>query len=325
MEHSITFTDYSAYDISARSGMSFSEKESLCESLFNSTGPFWHLTNNGTKMEVIFTTREDYRFAMNAIAVSVLEENVGIITFEVMSDHIHFLLQGTEECCLAFFNRVKHKLMSYFTRSGRTIEWKPFEVEDPIEIMDLRTLRNEIVYTNRNGFLVDTSKTPFSYPWGAGYLYYNAITDMDLGVPCSGMSYRLKREKFHLDKVSFPSEYRYQDGIILPSSYCNIALGQAVFRDGAHYFNLLSKAFEAYSETAKRLGDNIFLTDEEMYPALVEICRKQFGSQSPRNLGIKQKINVARIMHKEYNSSNEQIRRMLSMDISIINQLFPPK
>lgn len=273
MEHSITFTDYSAYDISARSGMSFSEKESLCESLFNSTGPFWHLTNNGTKMEV-------------------------------MSDHIHFLLQGTEECCLAFFNRVKHKLMSYFTRSGRTIEWKPFEVEDPIEIMDLRTLRNEIVYTNRNGFLVDTSKTPFSYPWGAGYLYYNAITDMDLGVPCSGMSYRLKREKFHLDKVSFPSEYRYQDGIILPSSYCNIALGQAVFRDGAHYFNLLSKAFEAYSETAKRLGDNIFLTDEEMYPALVEICRKQFGSQSPRNLGIKQKINVARIMHKEYNSSN---------------------
>lgn len=40
-------------------------------------------------------------------------------------------------------------------------------------VCDLRTLRNTIVYVNRNGYVVNPAYTPFSYPWGTGRYYFN--------------------------------------------------------------------------------------------------------------------------------------------------------
>ena len=52
-------------------------------------------------------------------------------------------------------------------------------------------------------------------------------------------------------------------------------------------------------------------------------CRKSYGTDSPNLLQPAQKLELAKILHRQYNASNGQIRRMLKLDASIINELFP--
>ena len=96
----------------------------------------------------------------------------------------------------------------------------------------------------------------------------------------------------------------------------------SLFRDAQHYFSILSKNYEAYSEIAKRLGDSIFLTDDEMFAALRIISKKQFDESRPSMLPNASKLELARIMRKDYNASEGQIQRMLRLDPGVVRELF---
>lgn len=113
------------------------------------------------------------------------------------------------------------------------------------------------------------------------------------------------------------------NNIILPSSFCSIKEGECFFRDAHHYFNLLSKNYEAYSQIAKRLKDSVFLSDEEMYSAVKSICSKNYNLSKPALLPSTVKIDLAKKMHYEYNASNKQIETILKMEAAIIESLFP--
>ena len=303
--------------------LSFSQKESLCENAFRKGGPFWHMATDGTQMDAIFISRDDFVLAMNIIALCSLRSSIRVITFEIMSDHLHFLLEGKKDDCSFFMDIVMSRIKRMFSKKGKVVNWSRFVFNNPIPITDLRMLRNEIVYVNRNGFLVDVSKTPFSYEWGAGYLYFNALRSFQFGRPVSDLTFREKRLVFHSDNVVVPCRFRCYGDVILPISFCDIEYGESFFRDGTHYFNMLSKAFEAYSESAKRLGDKVFINDEEVYPAVVDICRRQYGLSSPRFMGNEQRIEIAKVMHNRFNSSNEQIRRIIGLELSVIKEMFP--
>ena len=91
--------------------LTFAEKERECERLFEKSGPFWHLYTDGRVMEDFLCTEEDFKIAMTALAVTtVLFTKVRIITFELMSNHIHMILNGEAEGCMELFERFKTRL-----------------------------------------------------------------------------------------------------------------------------------------------------------------------------------------------------------------------
>jgi hypothetical protein len=106
-------------------------------------------------------------------------------------------------------------------------------------------------------------------------------------------------------------------------SFCDIRLGESMFRDARSYFNSLTRNAEAFSQIASRLKDAIFLTDEELYSVICVHINKEYSVKTPSQLSAQQKIDTARHMHFGYNASNQQLRRMLRMDISILEELFP--
>ncbi len=272
---------------------------------------------------------------MNAMALAIAELSVlteadegrdvfEVVTFELMSDHIHLIMRGQRGICLELLSIFRKKLRVFMAHRGRNIDWSGFKCNDPIEITSLEMLRNEIVYVNRNGYVADNTETPYSYKWGCGYLYYGIAGQLTAGATgVSTLTYRQKRKMFRADKVSLPESFITADGYVLPQSFCNIRLGMSIFRDAHHYFNKLTKASEAYSESAARLGDKIFLTDGDLYAAAVDKCRKSYGTDSPNMLQPAQKLDLAKILHKQYNASNGQLRRILKLDAAIIDELFP--
>ena len=96
-----------------------------------------------------------------------------------------------------------------------------------------------------------------------------------------------------------------------------------MFRDARSYFNSLTRNAEAFSQIASRLKDYIFLTDDELYSVICSHINKEYSVKSPSQLSAQQKIDTARQMHFGYNASNQQLRRMLRLDLSILEELFP--
>ncbi|MBO7248735.1 MAG: hypothetical protein J6U88_01465, partial [Bacteroidales bacterium] len=63
--------------------------------------------------------------------------------------------------------------------------------------------------------------------------------------------------------------------------------------------------------------------DEEMYGAISSYTTRYYNQKRPSNLTPKEKLEVAKVMHSEYNASNRQIKSILKLDASIVQEMFP--
>ena len=298
----------------------YARREEECEDLFHSFGPFWHLCTPGTNQELLFISPYDYGFGVTSAAIS-LTDTVLVYALAVMSNHLHDILAGRRDNCLDYFEQRKKRLRSYLVSTGRKVDLKYFK-PDLIPIESLTALRNEIVYVNRNGYVAHPEHTPFSYPWSSGMFYFNPAADCD-AMRYSSSSYQGKRAVTHSRVMDLPCDCSVKNGAIHIPSFVRIQEGERLFRDAHQYFNLLSRNAEAYGEVAKRLGDRVFLTDDELFHALCTLCRKDYGQSRPAALSPNEKIAMAIKMKRQYTASNGQIRRMLRLDANIVQELFP--
>lgn len=304
--------------------VSFRNLEQDCEHRFLIGGPYWHLYTNGNKADIIFCSDDDFKIGMNIIGICILRlSEVEVYTFELMNNHLHLILSGERRKCLELFETIKSMLKRYFRRNGRIVDLRDFECE-MIEITNLQSLRNEIVYVNRNGYVTRPDCTPFSYPWGSGACFFNHFLKYLPYVKYDILTVKQKREICRSNNICLPPDRaKVFEGVILPSSYCRIDKAEAFFRNAHHYFQFLSRKHEAYSEVADRLHESVLIPDEEMYSAVCSLCMKLYNAKNPGALGAKERIEMARQMRQKYNASNRQIRNILKLDKNIVEELFP--
>mgnify|MGYP004460144877 FL=1 len=292
----------------------FKERERCCEATFLDGEPYWHAYTSGKDTPLLFSLEEDFVFVMNVIAqAAALFPEVRIIAFEVMNNHFHFVVSADEKAVLTFWGFVRKRLVRSFPlMKGLQITIKP--------IGDLGALRNNIVYTNRNGYVADSSHTPFSYPWGTGRYYF---LDRPRGKTLARIFVDDKRRMFRCRTPALPSGWEVSNGYVAPWNYCAVKLGMAMFRDAHNYFMMVSKNVEAYAELAVELDDGEFLTDTELFARLSALLRSDYGVFSIKDLVKPQKIDVARKLRYEFRSSNGQIRRVLGLSQYEIDSIFP--
>ncbi len=293
--------------------MKTSEKERFCEASFISEGQYWHAFTSGKDTAMIFATEDDFRFAMNVVALAAGQHpELRIIAFEVMDNHFHFVVAATEADVRSFWDFIFRKLSRQFPALKNTrLGIKAIE--------DLRSLRNHIVYVHRNGYVANPGHTPFSYPWGSGRYYFLDWADMAM----DSLRYRDLRRMFHCRTPEINESWRVVNGFVSPPSYCAIKFGMSIFRDAQHYFAQVSKNMESYAELATELNDSEFLTDMEVFTQLSRILSSDYGTDRLRNLSQAQKLDLARRLRREFRSSNEQIRRVLGLSRYDIDTLFP--
>ena len=307
---------------------SFFEKEDRCRRVFEGTvreyGGVWHLCTPGEKQPLVFKRPEDNVFSMTLVAMCAYDcPSVQVITFEIMSNHVHFVLCGSETDVMAFFDLFKKRLRRYLIGKGDRTDLTHFTCEKPIPIKTLESMRNQICYTNRNNFVVDPGHTPFSYPYGAnGYYFLPRIRNLKDSL-FSEMTLREKRNLIHAREPSYPEDYIITDGYFSPANYCRFDIGEAVYRDARHYFNHLAKGIESYREIAASVGDSIYYTDDELFDVVRRICKEKYEGRRPTLLGKNEKLELARKLHFDYNADNAKISRMLNIAPSILDQLFP--
>ncbi len=96
----------------------------------------------------------------------------------------------------------------------------------------------------------------------------------------------------------------------------------ALFRDAHQYFFCVSKNVESYSEVASELDDSEFLTDAELFNEFQILLSDQYAGAQLHSLSPAQKLDIAKILHFKYRSSNGQIRRIIGISPHDVDQLF---
>ncbi len=302
----------------------FLYREMECEGSFLQKGQFWHLFTPGNCQEIIFKNDDDFKFGMTSSAMSLTDvvasgRPLKLYAFALMSNHVHNLLCGSEEDCNEYFNLWKSRLLRYF--AGK-VDLSKFNCQ-LIPVETLKSFRYEVAYINRNGFVHNKKEIPFSYEWSSGRYHFNPVTRE---IPLTGIKNLNCREKKTLFKSRMSNLYdslMTSKGYISPLSFCEIEDGEDLYNSPHQYFNLLYKSVEEHSLIAKRIGDSIFLNDNEMLSIVYKRSKDLYKVDDPKLLKPDDKVEMAKFMHHEYNASNGQIQRMLKIDKYIVESLFP--
>lgn len=314
----------------------FSEKERSCELAFESGGPFWHTYTSGRQTPILFVNDQAMSLVMNIVAQAAYEYagQIRIISFEVMNNHLHFILSGDLHSIDGMMSFILKRIRRAFG-----LKTLPEVTSKPID--DLTSLRNHIAYVHRNGYIANPQHTPFSYLWGTGPCYFmpamrgrlfSEITSIenramfrsrDVKLPPDWQVVEVDGASGRASSVVIPEGTPGRVLFISPRSFCDINSGMAMYRDAHHYFSLISKNIEAYSGVAAELDDGEFLTDPELFVQILKLVREKYHLAAIRDLSKAQRLDLARTLHYDYRSSNGQIRRMLGLGEYEVDSLFP--
>lgn len=314
-------------DKAGKSSRTFLEKERICGFFFEDAlkkyGQFWHICTPGHLSEIFNISDEDFCFSVNNMAFSAIESGIKVLSYSQMDNHIHCIAGCPEEKCQEFLRLYVWRLRKYLSKHGRDVDLSGLCCDAPIQITTLDAMRNTIVHIHRNGYVVNKLFNPFSYPWSSGCSYFNNGLFSADGILFNYLPYRTKRELSFRSSARLSEKCRVKDGMILPDSWVEVKLGESFFRDSHHYFYMMTKNVESYCEEARRLINNVILTDEELFGIAVMMAQKSDNVNRPALLSPERKMEVARAMHNEYNATNAQIQRILKIPRDVVSEMFP--
>ena len=299
----------------------FSNKEGRCLLCFSELGPCYHLWTS-ENFEIIFRNADEFRIGMGIMAIAAkCFLDVRIITFELMTNHLHIMAAGDESRLGQMLELIKKLLMRMAGDAGRTIDWGAFKAGIR-HLNDITDARNVLIYDNRNGFLVHDNYTPFSYPWGSNFCYFNPDAKKRFQESSVPSTIKDRRSVFHSHISDGIQGLRLLDGCFSPFSFCDIEAGESLFRDAVHYFYMLGRNIESNKEIAKEIGESISYTENELYAAISARCRSEYGTANPAQIPVDAKIATAKVMRYEYNATLKQIQRMLRLEQGILKSIF---
>lgn len=180
--------------------------------------------------------------AMSILAICArMIPEVRIITFQLMTNHLHQTLAGTLGDCMRLFSLFKKYLSKYLKARDFTVGLAFGDIT-PRSLESLQDLRNVITYNNRNGYVVSPNETPFTYPWGANAYYFNYAAKARYRECGQALNRESRRRLLHAhDADTLRRPIITVDGYACPMDFCDIALGENLFRCASHYFREVSR------------------------------------------------------------------------------------
>ena len=292
------------------------------ERRFNESGNMYHLSTKPIEDEIVFASESDFVTVNNLIALSICCSNCILLAFAIMSNHLHFILEGESSDCLAFFENLRFRLQRVFARQGRggiIARMKP----GLVLINNLKQFRDEVAYVIRNPFVVRTDINPFNYRWCSGFLYFNPLLSHE-GVRASELKGRALREFVHTrEEVTVPDGILVHDGVANPASFTDYRKTESFFDNARQFVMWILKNVEGQVETAARHGELPHLNDEEVQRLAFTLCRSMFKAESPKKLSEESKKRLAVKLKSDYYPSNGQLARCVNLSLDTVNSLFP--
>lgn len=273
----------------------------------------WLITTEHLKAGLWFRDEEDYKVGMNFVAIQAHASRVVVLSFTLMSNHVHFVVKAeSKKDAEAFIEGFKHRCSLYLRRkygvkeflrgNGVKIDFiSPYD-EDP---------EKAIAYVEMNCVAANICSHPSQYPWGTGCLFFDQRKPD--GRPLGSFSKRACKRLLHTDVESLPDNWLIgADGHILPQNYVDVEAVQAFFRTPQRMNWFLTNS----SKAKKRLeaDDNLpAFRDQVILAAVPDLCQSLFGKRKFSQLTRDEQVEFVRQLHFRFSAHVNQIARVCGL------------
>ncbi len=257
-----------------------------------------------------FRNDEDFVAGMNHVAIQAVQNpKVRVLSFVLMSNHVHFVLIGAYEDVYDFVSCFKHRYSVYL--SYRNGSRKPLYRNN----VDVRLVSNEdkgieraIAYVQMNPVAANICLHPGAYSWGSGNCFF--LSQKPAGQRLGDLSERQRNHLMHSRKNFVPKDWMVgTEGFILPQSYVAVKDVEFRFKSAKRMNYFLNSS----SKARKRLeaGANLpAFRDQIILAAIPDLCRSLYQKENFARLSFEEQSELARQIRFRFSADANQLARV---------------
>ena len=267
---------------------------------------FYLVTSKSLPDRIWFRDDEDFRVAMNYVAIVAFTLGVSILAFILMSNHVHFVLQCDRNLAKLFVDRFKRLYGAYYARKYGTPEYLRKASVDIRELkIEDESLHRGIAYVIMNSVAANICAYPGMYRWGTGDTFFNVNPETAVRLD----SYSVRSQvRLLRSNARFPGRLEVgHDGFILPRSFVCVEFVESLYRTPNRFRYFLNSS----SKARKRLDSDATpsFSDQVIAKAAQDLCRSLFRSGSISELQHDQKSELVRQLHRRFSADISQLTR----------------
>ena len=270
----------------------------------------WLITTEHLKAGLWFRDEEDYKVGMNFVALQAHASRVVVLSFTLMSNHVHFVVKAdTKRDAEAFIEGFKHRYSLYLRRKYGVKEFlrgngvridliSPYD-EDP---------EKAIAYVEMNCVAANICLNPADYPWGTGNCFFRATSDK--GRALGSLSVRARNKLMH-SKLDLPPGWIVgEGGYILPGSFVNVAFVEDLYRNPKNMDYYLRNSSKAKQRLARGEEGLPSFRDQIILAAIPDLCQTLFHKWRINELDENQQAKLVSQIRRRFSADVNQIARV---------------
>ncbi len=280
---------------------------------------FFLITSDHLEDRLWFRDEEDFKVAMNYVAIVAYLMGVDVLAFILMSNHVHFVLQCQEEKAWAFITEFKRLYSFYLSRKfgvkeslrGNGVDVRPLGLDSELE--------RAIAYVQMNCVAANICLNPADYPWGTGNCFFRAVPDK--GRTLGSLSVRARNRMMH-SKFDLPSGWIVgEEDYILPRSFVNVTFVEQLYRNPKNMDYYLRNSSKAKRRLA--LGEEGLpsFRDQIILAAVPDLCQTLFHKWRIDELEAEQKSTLVTQIRRRFSADVSQIARVTGMPYSDVARM----
>ncbi|MBR7004757.1 MAG: hypothetical protein IKI00_07285 [Bacteroidales bacterium] len=287
---------------------------------------YYHMALDSLGDRNLFNDRDEYVNGMNVVAIGQFINKIGVIQFDWMRNHGHFILLATGLECCRFFDYIRFRLNARLVKDG----FSPLPDKWFFKLLRLGSLNelvNAVSYSARNSYDARRDILPGGYLWSSNYVMFSDVKEI-IDYKTVGEIGTCDMIRLLGSKVKLPEAYKVcKLGFILPESYLLktddgvMTKACSLYKDSKDYTYRIFRDYDTYKRTASELGEAWSPSGSDVDSLIENILNVNYGVKDLRDLDAGKKCDLAVTLGIGYGLRVEEIAPRLHLSSSMVSKL----
>ena len=278
----------------------------------------WLITTDHLTDRIWFRDEEDFKVGMNLVAILACSLPVEILSFTLMSNHVHFVLAGSYEQVERFIIEFKRRYAQHVRKKYGV---KEFLRGNGVDIRPLDGTEESqewgIAYVQMNCVAANICLSPTNYPWGTGNAFFKVGRTQ--GRRLDSFSGRARMRLLHSEQKLPPDWIVGEEGYILPESYVNVERVESLFRTPKRMNYFLQNSSKAKRRLAA--AECPSFSDQLVLSAIHDLCHSLFRKSSLETMDWKERAELIKQLRYRFSSDPQQLARVTGLSYETVTAM----
>lgn len=278
---------------------------------------FFLVTTDHLTERLLFRDDDDFKQAMNYVAITSVTANVPVLAFILMSNHVHFVLQCPRIKAKVFIDMFKRLYGKYICQKCMVNDYLRHLPADIRELhVEDESLHRGIAYVQCNSVAANITPHASLYEWGTGATFFR-VGEAE-GKQLQEISGR-EQIRILRSKVKLPGEWCLSNkGYILPESYIAVNYVERLFRSSSRYSFFLNNS----SKSRIRMDNNPApsFRDQSIIAAASDLSRSLFRADSIEQLSEEDLSELMKQLRRRFSADIKQLARVTGFSYSEVTK-----